>query len=326
MINKIKLLALSLVCISQVSYASIIQLNTNPSDSEADCSVKGATLTSVQYSNLDIDPLVPANTTGGAYGDDLLAGDDANNGYYSTDCRGLFDGNDDQTVTYSTGRNIGELNDGLLNGGSPYLNGLEFINPATDLLDIDGNGDATDPGWIHLGKFEDINDDKDIYDWKTNYSDITSYDNSKTINIGDVLELTFTCDPQDEMNDCKKVNWSLTTDKDIVDTVQDILGKSTFDHLAFSVKTGQNWAVYDFDFNQIFGNEIFGLGNNVFDFTTAYALSGQLSLGEDFGKGMSHINVYARDPAQITTTIPEPSTIAIFGLSLIGLSLRRKQA
>ncbi|WP_206483063.1 PEP-CTERM sorting domain-containing protein [Thalassotalea sp. G2M2-11] len=300
---------------SVVTHAGII---TNT----ATCTTTSATLDSIYISDLDI-----SAGTGGAVEPNLLQ----NGPYDASSCIGLFNGNDAQVPPLDN--NIGEYGDGLLNGAEftsgPYagnqLSGLEFIN-ASDLQDIDGDGNATDPGWIHLGDF-------DAEDTEASYSSITSYDQTMTLNLSEVLQLSFSCEDGDGggLNDCTSLSWTLATDVDIVETVQDIIGKSTFDHLAFSVKSGNEnsdggWAIYDFNFKDIFQNEIDN-GNPTFDspsaFTTAFVLGGTLDLGSDFGgKGFSHLAVWARDPADTPTDVPEPSTLGILGLALLALRFK----
>lgn len=323
MVNKIKLLGLSLAFLSQFSLAGAIK----DVSLTGDCNVEFATLNTVKISNLDISEPEP---NGGPIGDNLLE----NGPYNASECIGIYSGND----SVQTDKNIGELDDGFLNGESSILTGYEFIdgmvngavNPWFDgnPMDIDGDTNATDPGWINLAKFDTSNGG-------TTYNDITSYDGTKRLNISDVLELTFSCSG----DDCESINWTLTTDIDIAETVREVLDRSTFDHLAFVAKAGdhkedQGWAIYDFNFYEIFGTEALN-GNSVFDFDTAYSLSGSINVKYnknatdkigDFSAGLSHLSVWARDPvADDVTQVPEPSTIAIFGLSLLGLSLRRKQ-
>jgi hypothetical protein len=315
MFKKIKLFILSLACISQLSYANLIVTG--------DCNVSNATLTSVQISNLDISAgtgdSVPTTAN-------LLQGGP----YNASECIGIYAGNDNT----QTDNNIGEFEDGFLNGQNSILTGYEFIdglidgnvNPwyDGDPLDIDGDTVATDPGWINLGKLEiDENDlDKDeLEDDKK----VTSFDGTKSLMISDVLEFTFSCLGS---NECSTINWTLTTDIDIAETVREVMGRSTFDHLAFVTKAGndnpdQGWAIYDFNFYEIFGKETIA-GNNVFDFETAYSLSGAINIKpDDFSAGLSHLSIWARDPIGTSTTVPEPSTLAIFGLGLIGLALRQ---
>jgi hypothetical protein len=316
MINKLttlKLAATLLLFSSQMSFADVLV-------SPGTCDVSSATLTTVKVSDFDIEA-----GTGGATGDELLK----HGPYTATSCIGLYPGNDDQAENPTL--NIGQYGDGLLNGGNikgDNLTGLEFIDP-TDLQDVDGVNGANDPGWIHLANFQ-AGESSSI-----KYSEVGPW-NGITLELSDVLQLSFSCTDAGEQNfkNCSSLDWTLSTDKDIVDTVQNVIGESTFDHLAFSVKSGAGkkkrggWAVYDFDFKEIFGEE-FSNGNKAFDFTTAYVLGGTIDLGFDFlnkkgkARGLSHLNVWARDPAD-TATVPEPSSIAVLGLSLLLLAGNRK--
>ncbi|WP_286235827.1 hypothetical protein [Thalassotalea sediminis] len=308
----------------------------------ATCSTSTGTLDSIHLSDYDISD----GLSGGEVGGNLLS-----QSYNSTSCIGLFDGNDNHIPPL--GNNIGEYGDGLLNGATffngPYsgdhLSGLEFIT-LDDLQDVDNDGNdfpgpgiaegRDDPGWINLGSFD--YDDGDLADAETNAGHY-NWLNVTELAISDVLRLSFSCN-----EDCSQLGWTLFTDKDIVGSVQDILGKSTFDHLAFSIKSGNSsdedstggWGVYDFNFKEIFqmevdnGNAIFGDPNA---FTTAFVLGGTLNLGDDFystngqgqkkARGISHLTVYARDPAE-ALVVTEPSTIGILGISIVLLTLRRK--
>ncbi len=77
----------------------------------------------------------------------------------ATSCVGTYWGQDDKQGWpwhWPTGypdTNVGQLNDGLLNGEGNLFDGMEFID-SDDLQDLDGNGVATGPGWIHLGHVE----------------------------------------------------------------------------------------------------------------------------------------------------------------------------
>ncbi|MBA6233340.1 MULTISPECIES: PEP-CTERM sorting domain-containing protein [unclassified Colwellia] len=309
MFNKIKLIILSLACISQLTYADLIVTG--------DCDVSNATLTSIHLSDLDID-----NNSGGQVGNNLLQ----NTPYNASECIGIFAGNDsDQTAN-----NIGEFGDGLLNGEDSILTGYEFIDGMVgglaggydgEPLNIDGLGAATDPGWINLAKF-------DVDDNEITYSNVTSFDQTKTLNISDVLKLTFSCD--NSGGECSAINWTLTTDIDIAETVREVIDRATFDHLAFVAKAGsgkgkgnqddKGWAIYDFNFYEIFNNEAPGL----FDFETAYSLSGAINIKPgDFSAGLSHLTVWARDPLGTPTIVSEPTTLAIFAFGIIGLGVRR---
>jgi hypothetical protein len=325
MFKKIKLIILSLACISQLSYANLLVTG--------DCNVSNATLTSVQISNLDISAgtgdSVPTSSN-------LLK----NGPYNASECVGIYAGKDN----VQTENNIGEFEDGFLNGEGSILTGSEFIDGLIDgnanlwydgdPLDIDGDTVATDPGWINLGKFDVDNNSLE------GDKEVISFDGTKSLMISDVLQFTFSCLGGSE---CSTINWTLTTDIDIAETVREVMGRSTFDHLAFVTKAGniqpdkdgnlprdkdgnfkkvdQGWAIYDFNFYEIFGKEKMK-GNDVFDFETAYSLSGSIDIkgSGDFSAGLSHLSIWARDPL---ATVPEPSTLAIFALGMIGLASRR---
>ena len=93
-----------------------------------------------------------------------------------------------------------------------------------------------------------------------------------------------------------------------------------------SLKVGQKFVVYDFNFKTIFGAEALG-GNNAFDFLTAYTLGGTFSTQDLVNKhgtpqAISHINVWARDP--IATDISEPTVLALFSVLALVVLRRRK--
>lgn len=315
MLNKVKLLALSLVCVSQFSFASIIDATDVVLD-PGTCNIFNADLNRISV-----------------HDDDGTAFDESSvnllvNEYDASDCAGVYNGNDNIAITDG---NIGTYGSNLLNGGNDFFTGYEFIDPEADLQNLDNYVDPSianlevfdtnrdDPGWIHLAGFDAETEG-------------TDYSNIFTTSISTLLDITFECTSGAGFGDCTAFNWTLTTDEDIVQNTRDLIGPSTFDHLAFSLKSSSGFAVYDFNFKSIFQSEV-DAGNALFGqpeaFETAFILGGTIQMN-DFtnhkgkAQGISHINVFARDPAD-TTTVPEPSTIAIFGLSLIGLSLRRKK-
>lgn len=241
--------------------------------------------------------------------------------YNANNCIGLYAEPNNIASNYGASPNIGWLGDGLLNG--EYYNGMQLVSPtafidASQLMNLGSPGNdgaAVDPGWISLGKFEqDDNFAGEYFDILG--SQIGNFD----LHIGDVLSISFQCGAN-----CSSGTWSLTTSADIIDKVQGALGnRSTFDHLAFAFKAGPEWAVYDFDFNQIFGNE-FAQGNSFGDpFNTPFAFFGEWDTG-DFNKNISNFAVFARDPITTTTIdVPAPATLAILGLGLLVLRLFRR--
>lgn len=239
----------------------------------------------------------------------------------ATGCQGVFLGNDyggnaGPGISLSDmGRNIGELDDGLLNGEGGVLSTTWFQPPPesgypkSPLLDIDGDGAATDPGWIRLGKIEEGG----LYE-----SDTSTF-GGKTLDIGDILNVTMKCDG----SGCTSGTWSLSTELDIIEQVQELLGRNAFDHLAFVIKTSTKFAVYDFDFN-ILSQE---LPN--FDYTTPYSFTGSWNTGDfpnpsgNNSQNISHLSIWARDP-QAVSEIPEPASALLVGLGLLAFGLRRR--
>lgn len=228
----------------------------------------------------------------------------------ATSCFGVVSGNDSGNGQ-AKGNNIGELNDGLLNGGQKQdgqgIDPLTFID-ASQLLDLNGNGTATDPGWIYLGKYGDDGFEA----W------------NKPLDISTILD--FKVNPG---TGSTSGTWTLSTDPDIIQTVIDagvLTDRSLFDHLALILKAGNGYVVYDFDFNELQDD----LGPD-FNYTTPYILSGNWSTGDLENKGLSHMSVWARDPLGDPTggddpePIPAAGTLLLLGLGLTLLGARARK-
>lgn len=299
--TKLITLSLTLLCItaaySNQASASLI----SPDINNTNCSA--VTLTSVSALN-------DVNTN-------LLS-----NSYNASQCIGFIgpnpSHNDDPFQKNTT--NVGYLGDGLLNGsthnGVQYFTGTEFIT-SSDLLDLQTPDTFVDPGWIHLGQTQGINN----WDYSLLGDGLTK-DGSPVspLNIADLLELNFACDSGSPDN-CKAGQWTLTTKLNIIEDVQALLGPATFDHLAISIKAGPSFVVYDFNFKDIFNLE----GNPLLNFSTPYVFKGTFNTSDMGNKGVSHLNVLARDPLDNSTfQVPAPATIAIMGLGLLVLRLFRR--
>lgn len=229
----------------------------------------------------------------------------------ATLCVGPIGGNDSGNLQPKNG-NIGRLNDGLLNGQGGVLSPTWFNNAATPspLLDLDKDGVATDPGWIYLGKGTPGGAPFEAY--------------TQPLDLASILNIEFACTVSDKgKKDCSKGSWSLATSLDIIDIVQDLLGRNAFDHLAFVLKAGNNYAIYDFDFNML------SAGLPGFNYSTPYSFTGTWNTGDLGNKDISHISVWARDPVpQASTTpneVPEPGMALLVGLGLAGAAAARRR-
>ncbi len=243
---------------------------------------------------------------------------------FGVNVAGAPSANDDAGGRSSPSPNIGHLGDGFLNGESlpddpgSVLDPYFFIDsPAGDDSpslstphDIPGNDSIYDPGWIHLARI-DGGESKAV-----TYSDVGS--GAEALFIGDLLTVQWTC----SSDDCGTGTWTLETVPNIVDLVEGILGRNSFDHLAISIFQANKLAVYDFDFTILSktGNELEGL----IDFVTPYSFSGTWDM-KDFAPqsdSFSHVNFWARDPL-IAQAVPAPFTWALIMIGLLGLAITR---
>lgn len=247
---------------------------------------------------------------------ELLGG--ANPSYSAGSCL-VFDGNDDNAEN-KPNVNIGQKNDGLLNTTYGLGNSLFFIEP-DELQNLDNNpvDVADDPGWIHLAS---VNENLDV-----DYNQVGPVVNSGlSLDIGALLSMSFTC-VEGVTGECKSLTWQIETDPSIIDQVSQILGGATFDHLAFSVKASNGFILYDFDFIDIFAQELSDFPNSTLNFTTPYKLSGTLNTNDflnpqgNNAQGISHLNVWARDPSdpEPRVLVTEPSTFGIIILAIFGV-------
>ena len=244
--------------------------------------------------------------------------------YTASTCVGLFDEPSNIGSYHDANPNIGTYGDGLLNGEGGLLSTTQFITP-DQLMDLGPNvgfpdmdpSIADDPGWISLAKF----DLQDSGGFSAQYQAIDWFE---YLDLDEVLDISFTCTSGE--GSCSAGRWSLATSLDVIEKVQAALGnRSTFDHLAFVFKAGNNWAVYDFNFTDIFFNELAVLGNpNIPEpFNTPFTFGGSFNTG-DFDKNISHFAVWARDPIS-TTSVPAPAPLLLFGAGLIALGLLRRR-
>ncbi|WP_281559266.1 PEP-CTERM sorting domain-containing protein [Thalassomonas sp. RHCl1] len=231
----------------------------------------------------------------------------------SSECYGAFRGNNSLFTKPSNG-NLGYDDDGWLNSESPFWSGPGAFIENADLLDLDGEGDVDDPGWIYLGKDEGAG-----FKGETSTDGVDSY-----TFIDDLLTMSNCLDKDDNSTNCVggdavKGDWAWTPPATNPQALLDLLGGLFFDQVAIIFKSGKQFAMYDFDIGDL-GLDPVLAGDFNFAFTGTWDMSNTL------GKhGLSNYTLWARDPTIETTDIPEPSTLALFSLFILLIALRQRQ-
>jgi len=230
----------------------------------------------------------------------------------AADCAGAFGGNDGFYPT----TNLGYAGDGLLNGGQQVASGTQlfpggaFISDAHPLQDLDHNGLVNDPGWIMLGKYEN------------GAFTPSAVGGNTSIVLGSFFTAT--------VSGSGTGTWAFTPDASVAQRLGGTLGRNYFDAFALVFKAGDSFAAYNFTPEQ-FGASAPSPTDPVMNWFGTYDVSGTLRAGGADGlknpAGLSHITLWARDPAlpEVTTAVPEPASFGLLGLAAAALIRSRRR-
>lgn len=231
---------------------------------------------------------------------------------HAANCAGGFSGNDMPKPSV----NLGYLGDGLLNGagqqpgGDVLFPGGAFLTDTYPASDLNGNGEATDPGWIMLGRVD------------TQGNEPGNFAPEKIGGDDNIVWASFFSITVDGAG---IGTWAFTPDPEVAQRAESLLGKNYFDQFALIFKSGNAFAVYNFTAEQ-FGVSSPSADDHIFHFFGTYDTTGTLLAGANGNPaGLSHVSLWARDPSN-TTSIPEPSMLGLLGLALLGMGFVRRRS
>lgn len=237
----------------------------------------------------------------------------------SSKCIGPFKGNNSVFINPTVG-NLGYDEDGWFNKESIYWPSLPAaFTDNSELLDLDGDGDVDDPGWIYLGKDEGMG-----------FKGATSTDGINSYTFIDDLLVLSNCKNKDDANtacvggDAVMGEWAWHPPAMNPQELLDLLGGLFFDQAAVIFKSANYFVVYNFAIGELGLDPVLA---NDFNYSVNGIWDTSETLINNGGQpaGLSNISLWARDPILPAVMIPEPPSIGLFALFFTYLISRCKE-
>jgi MYXO-CTERM domain-containing protein len=309
MINRtftLKFLVLACCLVSASTLAGQIK---GGDDSGSFVDLKTCKLTDMELTYLRA--LEPANQPQQPIPDDLVP-------VYAKACYGFVVGNNSDMALPKD--NLGLNGDGWFNKKTGLW---EFGAFDPELLDLDGDLQIDDPGWVYMGKDNGQGFKGAIIENPVQNPDPLNPMHKDYKFVDDLFSCSSTVDGT--YGTC--VNyisgfWKFTPPSTQPALLIELLGGSFFDQVAVVFKGGDGFAIYNFTLSQL-GLDPILAGDTKYEFGGKFDLSGTVVNKGGQSAGLSNISLWARDPF-LPTQVAEPGYLALLGLALLALYRRRR--
>lgn len=227
----------------------------------------------------------------------------------AAECVGAYTNNAMPIPHQGVGGNLGYYGDGLFNGEQQIVTGAQLFpngifSGQYTAYDLNNDGQV-DPGWVYLGRW---NGQSGVFS-PGQFNGVSMAGSSSWFTATGMGEASGT--------------WSFNVPVDIVSQMSTIFGDNLFDQFALSFFAGNDFAAYDITGAQ------FGLPTQpypIYSFGGTWDMSRTLLNNGGNPAAISHIDLYARDPLNPQSTVPEPNSLLLSWMGLAGavLMIRRR--